>query len=378
MNQQDLRQGGQNGNDIHMIHSADKKIKSSKIDVLVSQLRKDVAARGLKPGDRYFMAHEIGNMYGVSTVTAHRALNILAEHGVLMRMRKSGTFVGENVMDLKGESSRFLRVVHIFMPLSYCYLTEIKDMAFIEAIQEISPNTAVQVHYVPEEDPYNYTKRILPQIKANIESEGMILIRSTDEVQRYVESEGVNAVVYGSVYPGIKNLPSLDANQSQTGMLMAREAVEMGFENYVLMMYSGWRSGDHILLDAIHSTLGKAGISMRSFSQRSLPTRKEIVDTEVHRILAHAQSPVMFLCRSDYFADVVMEAAHSMGLFYGEDYGVISGGHFRSASVRKYPCVMPKMSIKEQLTKLVEILRQGMIKEDGDKHFTIEVELSKK
>jgi len=220
-------------------------------------------------------------------------------------------------------------------------------------------------------------KRILPQIKAHADSEGLILIRSTEEVQRYVASEGVPAVAFGSVYPGITNLPSLDADQLQTGALMAQDAVQSGFENFVLLMYSGWRSGDNILLDAILNTLGKAGINMRSFSQRSLPTLREIAESEVRRILTGAESPVMFLCRSDYFADVVMETAQSMGLFYGEDFGVISGGHFRSSSVRKYPCVMPKMSIKEQLSQLVDILKQCMKKEDGNKTITIEVELSK-
>jgi DNA-binding LacI/PurR family transcriptional regulator len=360
-----------------MIKSTEKNIKSSKIDILASRLSKDVAARGLKPGDRYFMAHEIGNMYGVSTVTAHRALNMLAEDGVLMRTRKSGTFVGEKVMSLSGKGSDFLRVVHIFMPLSYCYLTEIKDTAFIESIQETSPNTAVQVHYIPEDDPHSYMKRILPQIKANADSEGLILIRSAEEVQRYVESENVNAVAFGSVYPGVKNLPSLDVDQSQTGVLMAREAVEMGFKNFVLLMYNRWRSGDNILLDALLNTFGKAGINMHSFSQRSLPAIREIIDSEVHRIITKADSPVMFLCRSDYFSDAVMEVANSMGLFYGEDFGVISGGHFRSSIARKYPCVMPKMSIKKQLTKLVEMLKQGMKKDEENKNFTIEVELCK-
>jgi DNA-binding LacI/PurR family transcriptional regulator len=360
-----------------MLKSVEKKIKNSKIDVLVSQLSKDVAARGLRPGDRYFMAHEIGTMYGVSTVTAHRALTQLAEDGILMRTRKSGTFVGEKAMTLAGQTSNFLRVVHIFMPLSYCYLNEIKDMTFIESIQAASPSTAVQVHYVPEDDPYSYMKRTLPQIKTNSDSEGMILIRSSEEVQRHIASESVNAVVFGSVYPGVKNLASLDVDQSQTGALMAREAVGKKFGNYVLLMSNQWRSGDNILLSSILETFGKAGVNMGAFSQRSLPTIKDIVEAEVHRILTDAEDSVMFMCRSDYFADIVVETANSMGLFYGEDFGVISGGHFRSSSTRKYPCVMPKLSVRQQITKLVEMLKDGMNKKERNNHSIIEVELCK-
>jgi hypothetical protein len=360
-----------------MLKNVEKKIKSSKIDILVSKLGMDVVARGLKPGDRYFMAHEIGNMYGVSTVTAHRALNMLAENGVLMRTRKSGTFVGEKAAKLTSQTANFLRVIHIFMPLSYCYLSAIKDMTFIESIQTISPSTAVQVHYVPEDDPYGYMKRTMPQIKANADSEGMILIRSSEEVQRYVAAEDINAVIFGSAYPGVKNLSALDVDQSQTGVLMAHEAIAKSFDNYVLLMYNQWRSGDNILLNSILDTFGKAEINMRSFSQRSLPTIKDIVEAEVHRILTDAESSVMFLCRSDYFADIVMETANSMGLFYGEEFGVISGGHFRSSSTRKYPCVMPKLSINKQLTKLVEMLKLGMNKKERNKHSTIEVELCK-
>lgn len=354
-------------------------LSGTKAGALAEKIKQDIAMRGLKSGDRYFNAQELGGLYGVSTVTAHRALSLLSDNGYVVRQRRSGTFVGDEAQGFDADKGVSLRVVHILMPISYCDLLDVKDRLFVEAIQSEIAGAAVQIHYVPELDPFGYTKRVVEQVKPNADTEGLVLIRSTEQMQRYVAEQKLNAVVFGSVYSQVHDLACVDVDQAQTGRLMAEYALSTGFKDFALLMFNGWRHGDNLLFDSVTDTLGKAGIGLGSFQQRSLPTEKHLIDYEIRQIIADANSPLMFLCRSDYFADAVVDVANSMGLFYGQDITVISGGHFRTSPQRKYPCVVPVMNLKEQILKLVEILVRNVSGKNIDaeqNRYIIPVELN--
>lgn len=58
-------------------------------------LRREVAGGSIDPGERFITQREICERYGVSMITAVRALNDLAAEGVLVRRRGVGTFVAE-------------------------------------------------------------------------------------------------------------------------------------------------------------------------------------------------------------------------------------------------------------------------------------------
>lgn len=60
-------------------------------------LRAEVAAGAFNPGERFITQREICERFGVSMITAVRALNDLAAEGVLVRRRGIGTFVAEDV-----------------------------------------------------------------------------------------------------------------------------------------------------------------------------------------------------------------------------------------------------------------------------------------
>jgi GntR family transcriptional regulator len=56
-------------------------------------LRQDIAARGLRPGDRLPGDHELCQEYGVSRPVVRQALSELQYEGVLQRVKGRGTFV---------------------------------------------------------------------------------------------------------------------------------------------------------------------------------------------------------------------------------------------------------------------------------------------
>src|SRR5688572_519319 len=67
--------------------------QSPAISELAKRIEWDIRTRGLRPGDRYRTAAETAEALGVSTASAHRAMNLLVPD-VLTRQHGRGTFVG--------------------------------------------------------------------------------------------------------------------------------------------------------------------------------------------------------------------------------------------------------------------------------------------
>ena len=88
---------------------------------------------------------------------------------------------------------------------------------------------------------FGYSKQVISQLKERGNAEELILIRSNEQIQKYVENEHVNAIV---------------------------------------------------------GTLGDAGNGLKSFIQHSMPTEKILVEAEIINIISEADLPIMFLCRS--------------------------------------------------------------------------------
>ena len=68
---------------------------------LHEQIRKvfarKISARELKPGDRLPFEHELTDALNISRMTISRALQALADEGLIVRKRKAGSFVAEQV-----------------------------------------------------------------------------------------------------------------------------------------------------------------------------------------------------------------------------------------------------------------------------------------
>jgi GntR family transcriptional regulator, histidine utilization repressor len=67
---------------------------------IMAQLRDGIAAGRLKPGDRIPSENELSAAYGVSRMTANRAVRELAAEGLVSRAAGSGSFVAEPRLEL--------------------------------------------------------------------------------------------------------------------------------------------------------------------------------------------------------------------------------------------------------------------------------------
>ena len=67
---------------------------------IMAAIRGLIAAGSLKPGERVSSEHELMEAFGVSRMTAHRALRELAQEGLVVRAAGRGSYVAQRRLDV--------------------------------------------------------------------------------------------------------------------------------------------------------------------------------------------------------------------------------------------------------------------------------------
>src|SRR6185295_7888601 len=87
----------------------------SNLRLLARRIEGEIRSRSLREGDRFMTTDEVGQMLGVSSATAHRALNYLVKRKLLVRQHGRGTFIGATAGG--GETRTVsLQTVYILLP----------------------------------------------------------------------------------------------------------------------------------------------------------------------------------------------------------------------------------------------------------------------
>jgi len=138
------------------------------------------------------------------------------------------------------------------------------------------------------------------------------------------------AVISGSRWPGIENLPCIDENSYGRGRLLAEYLLKKGHKTIAFFTRDDMFTSDHELLDAIRDTIDEAGLRLRDFTFRSLPLKPFIIQQTARELLQKDNPPTAFICREKILAlnvkkvippssDIVMvdffEAPHYVPLF---------------------------------------------------------------
>ena len=112
------------------------------------------------------------------------------------------------------------------------------------------------------------------------------------------------------------------------------------------------------MLDSLTSELAAAGVGLDNLTIRSVVAEEEHVASTVVDVLAARQGPIAFLCRNDFFADIVVAVAASENLTLGKDVVVASGGHMESSTDVPYAQVVSGVSAVEQFKQIAHLLCQ--------------------
>ena len=133
--------------------------KKTKISDLARQLRLDMAERSLRAGDHYLTASAAGEMLGVSSAMANRAMNLLAEKNLLVRHRSRGTFVGPGFDNGATEAKT---AVHLIEMVCGNTTSDLQAGEMMSALRSVIPDARLVCHFFPEN---NSVRQIHEEVK---------------------------------------------------------------------------------------------------------------------------------------------------------------------------------------------------------------------
>ena len=334
----------------------------TRIDKLAEMLRNDIHRRALQVGDLYITAAETSQMLEVSQVMANRAMNVLAGRRLLVRHRRRGTFVGPAFQPRTPPPK--LRVIHIFKGL----MKDEKQWNSVignclQGLHAVLPGYQVQSNILPRHSPAEMVREIFKQHMPKGSLSGIVLLSCPREVQEMVQEmvreHRLPAVSFGTVYPNITEIPSVDQDQFESGRLQAQYLLDRGHRRIMLLMRDNWQPGDNRMVDGINQALADAGLSYGVLGTRSIPENVALIKTEINRLLCIDNSPTGLICRSQLFAETALEVTRSKSMRVPEDLDIIFNSNDSAISaVSGLPCTSAKQSSRKQLTLVAELLEK--------------------
>ena len=308
----------------------------------------DIRYKNLSVGDKYLSAKEVAEKFSVSTVTAHKAMVALAEKNILIRKRKSGTFIGPGFIgdpDLDNDS---IHILHVFMTRAYSKNYPTVFNTFSDIAEELLDDCMVEFHMIPERESLQFTKRLINQIENSDYNEAVVLIHSSEKVQKTLQESDIPTVIFGSAFTGIE-LPSLDLDQEKIGNLVAQALIDKKCSRILLLSYSFWRQGDNLLFNAISQTMGASGYPMGSLIIQNVSQETEY-DLSMINSAVQDQN-VGIICRDGYMVKNISDSLEN-------DKIPIIGCCDEVDSKHVYAWVKPLKNYRQQVEELLSLLKE--------------------
>ena len=311
---------------------------------LAAWMEDDIRRRGLSCGDRYFTAEEAGQRLGVSTMTAHRAMKVLADRGLLNRRRRKGTFIGRAFSQREAVP---LKCIHVLVPRDYQRVERALGEGFWAGLHSELPGISIQYDFVPDHEPMAFLRQVVEQATQGDSLEGLILALSTREMRQYVNELDLPIVVNGSVEPDLGNVSWVDRDQRQVGQILADYLLKRGHRRFALLMRNHWALGEDLMLEGVANSLAAAGLGLGALTIRSFPADEAMVSHSVGQLLSGLEGPTGFICRSEFLANSAARAVESMGFRVPQDVQVTLCDYFKPWPTRlRFPYAAPTLDAR--------------------------------
>jgi len=322
---------------------------------LALDIERDIQARGLEPGDKYLTAEDVGRTLLVSRITANRAMQSLADRGILVRARSRGTFVGPKFNSPLRRTRPSIGHLHVMLSMDYTRTAFNKDESFVSVLGDLLPGTHLHIHYMSDYEPLKVVRQVVHEMKKNEhEVSCMILIRANQTVQSFVADSGVPVVLFGSVCPGVRPINSLDSDMAGAGRLAVSHGLDKGCEKFVIFFRHEWLWGDNLLLNAVMQELAKAGRGIDNLLVRSISPSQDMLEAELKSLLPQLQAPTALLCIGDYFAGIASDfvARHQPS----HHVETISAVRISAGNTDRYARIVAEKNGREQIRMLGDML----------------------
>jgi len=305
------------------------------------KLERHIRARGLKAGDRYITTEEAGKLLGLSIVTAQRAMGLLASRNILHRRPKAGTFIGNGI----GAEIETVNI-HFFSPEESRTESETQTNFWeqIDGMRSVLGHLSAHFHFVPNQN-LAYVRQIVEKTASAGLLNGAVLSLPSREMRVFFNQSGVPAVVEGGVEADLTNLCWIQLDQILVGRMLASHLLELGHRRLVTVMRDLWSIGEHQLHDGINEVLTTNGLPSNTLRIRSAPNERQAIVELARGLFRKENPPTGFICRNEFQADCVAEAARAAGL-----EKLVDITHCNAPSrpdQNRYTCTVPEFSTFE-------------------------------
>jgi DNA-binding LacI/PurR family transcriptional regulator len=348
----------------------------SNLKLLAKRIEREIHSRGLREGDRFMTTDEVGQMLGVSSATAHRALNHLVKRKMLIRHHGRGTFIGATA---DGETRRTvnLQTVYILLPEVQREVASVELDVLIDAVRTHVGRVNVQLSFLPPENTIDYVRELVTVAHRERQFAGAIPISCPRDVYRYLSDTGTPTVVLGSLYGDQRHLPSVDVDHQQAGELLAEYLLRRGHRRIALLATGGGRPGDDAFYDGVSDALTRAALPHNALVLRTFPHDFDAFRAQIDELLSTPDCPGGIICRSDRLMSVVTATVRAAGLSSQKEVDIV----FQTQSCRLpaktgYAYVRPKEPfnrIAEALAVMLKHVREGQPL--SQEHVIVPVEL---
>jgi DNA-binding LacI/PurR family transcriptional regulator len=318
---------------------------------LADQILQDIRDRGLGPGERYLNGQEIADQHSVTVITANRALQRLAERGVVERRQRAGTFIARQFHPLRGTVP--LRCVHLLMPVAYFRASRTMVEAALYGLHSALPDCHLQFTFIPSTGELVFLRELIERAKVSEALTGMVLYVSSVELQQFMREAGIPAVVFGSVYPAAGELPWVDRDQRQIGQLLGDFVLQEQHERVAVLMRDRWGYGDNLLFVGIQKSLAAAKTNQPPCQMRSIPSIPELGAGILRALLTSDDAPTALICRCERIAELAAYVALQLGLKVPRQLRIVAADQ-----VPGFPCVVPQITQEEQGAIVGRMLKQ--------------------
>ncbi len=281
--------------------------KLPRIEIVARAIEKDIASKGLKAGDKYMTSLQVARSLKIGNEVANRAMQLLAQRNIIERRHRAGTFVAAGRLDMDALA---LKRVHLVVDKQNVDTYGVLRDGTISGLHSMLPGCQIQFSFIPEREEKEYVEELLRESLSSGITTGFVLYRSNPETQMAVAESGMPAVISGSRWPGISNIPCFAKDHYSIGRKAAEYFLSRGHEQIAFFTRDDMFTSDHQILDGIRDSMGFAGLDAKSLTFRSLPLKPFIIQGTAEMVLSsNGDSPTAFICREKILAGNVKSVA---------------------------------------------------------------------
>jgi len=312
---------------------------------VAEEILTDIRRRKLRRGDAYPDTISTARRLGISGTTVNRALQLLAQRGVVRRRQRQGTIVLDPGCQANHAA---LQRVHMVVRQDHLQAEGLWADGVLLGLQGALPGVELRFNFRPEVDEAEYVSDLIHEVLRLRQRAGLVLFRSTVVTQRLAAASGLPTVVSGMLQPSIRDLPSVDRDQRQIGVLLAEYLLKARCRRFLIWMRERLTPGDHATIDGAMATFAAAGTPIDAVTLRCLPSDCEAVAAEAQALLGASRRRVGCLCRSESLARGVEQAIVARQYPAGRrPVIVVADTARRPSSDLPYPCIEPTIGADE-------------------------------